>query len=524
MPAKPKSYKRSFSGTITAASKADVKPKTREELTEWVKQFAGVKIAQTSVCVGHRAPIDFFSDFFLDPPSLGLVLGPRGGGKSFLSALNTHLVSRFNDRHATRILGGSLAQSEQIYRSLRDAIYYGKGDIWNDASSISRLLKGEVIYKNGSEVSVLAASSRSVRGPHVPSLKLDEVDEIPTELREAAMGMCMDDRRGAKASVLMTSTWHKVNGPMADLMERASAGEFPLYTFCAFEVLEQCPDERSGKSLENCPACPLVKWCHDRPEGELPKAKRSRGHYGIDALIQKVRSTSARTFEADYLCKGPRTDGLWFPTFGEDSHVRTLAEYDRGLPVHLAIDSGVFTGAVFFQVARLMTSTGPIEEIRVFADYLAENIPAEQNAYRLLGVAREVCNGRLDVISTDPAGGARNPVGPTVIGEYERVGLRPLRRWPLGTVADGLALVESFLHPAEGHSRLMIHPRCGSTIRALQNYRRAKRGGQWQDYPEDPQHPHEDLVDALRGGLRLCFPEGRALQPTLARVPARQVF
>ncbi len=505
-------------------SKCESQPASPDDLWNWVVQYTGVKIARKSVCVGHNAPWDFFWSACHDRPPLSLVLGSRGSGKSFLSALNTHIVSRFHPRHGTRILGGSLAQSEQIYRALRDTVYYGKGQSESDAESIQRLLRGEAIYRNGSEVSVLAASSRSVRGPHVPSLKLDEVDEIPTELREAAMGMCMNDRQGMSASVLMTSTWHKVNGPMAGLMERAAAGEFPLHTFCAFEVLERCPDARSGKDLEKCPQCPLVKWCHDVPAHVLPKAKRSDGHYAIDALIQKVRSTSARTFEADYLCKGPRTDGLWFPTFGEDSHVGIRAEYDGSLPVHLAIDSGVFTGAIFFQVARPLTSSGPIEEIRVFADYLAENIPAEQNAYRLLSVAREVCNGRLDTVSTDPAGGARNPVGPTVIGEYERVGLRPLRRWPMGAVADGLALVESFLQPADGRSRLMIHPRCGATIRALQNYRRAKRSGQWQDYPEDPQHPHEDLVDALRGGLRFCFPEGRVPQSVLARVPARQVF
>ena len=503
---------------------SDKRPETEDELWNWVHDYTGVKIARTSVCVGHNSPFEFFSAAYFDRPSLSLVLGPRGGGKSFLSALNTHLDSRFYPRHETRILGGSLAQSEQIYRALREAIYHGSGGLGTDSGSITRLLKGEASYTNGSEVAVLAASSRSVRGPHVPSLKLDEVDEIPSELREAAMGMCMDNRHGAKASVVMTSTWHKVNGPMADLMGRAAAGEFPLYTFCAFEVLERCPDDRSGKNLENCPNCPLFKWCHDVPLGIKPKAKRSDGHYGIDALIQKVRSTSARTFEADYLCKGPRTDGLWYPTFSEDTHVQTRAQFDCNLPVHLAIDSGVFTGAVFFQVARLLTSTGPIEEVRVFADYLAENVPAEQNAYRLLGMAREACNGRLETISTDPAGGARNPVGPTVIGEYERVGLKPLRRWPIGPVADGLALVESFLNPADGRSRLIIHPRCRATINALQNYRRAKRGGQWQDYPQDPQHPHEDLVDALRGGLRYCFPEGRAPQPTLARVPARQVF
>jgi hypothetical protein len=504
---------------------------TPETLRNWLVDYTGVRIADRRVCQGHHSPWSYFSELYFGRPPLALVLGPRGGGKSFLSALDTHLTSRWNPRHGTRILGGSRSQSEQVYRALREAVYEGRGEKGSDAGSIARLMKGEAIYHNGSNVAILAASSTSVRGPHVPSLKLDEVDEIEPDLREAAMGMCMN-RHGSSASVQMTSTWHRVNGPMAGLMDRARGGEFPLFTFCTFEVLEHCPEERSGPWVGgeagylNCPLCPLKPWCHSERDrnGDRPLAKLSAGHYGIDSLIQKVRSTSARTFESDYLCRGPRSDGLWFPTFGAATHVSERAEFDDSLPVHLSIDSGVFTGAVFFQIWPGSVSTGLVEEVRVFADYLAENRPAEQNGRELMELARTRCQGRRDVLSTDPSGGARNPVGPTVVGEYERVGLRPIRRWPSGSVADGLALVDSFINPADGRSRLMVHPRCGPTIRALENYRRAKRAGQWQDYPEDPQHPHEDIVDALRGGLRLCFPEGRCPQPNLARVPARQVF
>ena len=118
-------------------------------------------------------------------------------------------------------------------------------------------------------MSILAASSTSVRGPHVPSLKLDEIDEIDTECREAAMGMCMS-RRGQSASVVMTSTWHRLGGPMARLIDEAKSGSFPLYSFCTFEVLERCPDERSGPALENCPSCPIQRYCHDVSDGGPP--------------------------------------------------------------------------------------------------------------------------------------------------------------------------------------------------------------------------------------------------------------
>jgi hypothetical protein len=91
-------------------------------------------------------------------------------------------------------------------------------------------------------------------------------------------------------------------------------------------------------------------------------------------------------------------------------------------------------------------------------------------------------------------------------------------------VADGLALVESFLSPAAGPPGLTIHPRCTHLIAALTSYRRAKRAGQWMDYPEDPLHPHEELVDSLRGGLVDRFPEGRRPAPVYRRVATGSVF
>jgi hypothetical protein len=508
-----------------AAAASKIKPDLRSSraFTEWVRKAAGIdiKIASKAVCPGHTSPWEIFRTIFGKRPSLALVLGGRGTGKSYLSALDTHLTSLKCPGHGTRILGGSRSQSEQIYRALQE--FAGQWPEGKEEDGVEKLTRAEATYVNGSEVAVLACSPTCVRGPHVPTLKLDEVDEIKEEHFEAAMGMCMN-RRGSKASAVMTSTWHRHGGLMSRLVDRALGGEFPLYTMCIFEVLERCPTSRSGKSLEKCPDCPLFKYCHEVPEGVLPKAKRSNGHYGIDALIQKLRTTSTRTFESDYLCRGPKADGVWFPGFSHDTHVTESAEYDPALPVHISIDSGVFTGAVFFQITRDHTGDGSSEEVHVFADYLHEGGTAESNAQAILEIARQRCGGRMDRISTDSAGGSRNPVGPTVIAEYERMGLRRLDRWPVGSVADGLSLVESFVQPAEGPPKLLVHPRCQPTIRAFQSYRRAKRGGQWQDYPEDPQHPHEELVDSIRGGLRLMYPEGRTRPTSLHRVPAGKVF
>src|SRR5262249_28835497 len=149
---------------------------------KWVRDYTGVRVADAHVCADHTSPADYFWELLQRPP-LALVLGPRGGGKSFLSALETHYTSRWVPKHGARILGGSRAQSEQVYRALREAVYEGEGEEGSDAGTIAKLMKGEALYHNGSDVAILAASSTSVRGPHVPSLKLDEVDEIPSDLR-----------------------------------------------------------------------------------------------------------------------------------------------------------------------------------------------------------------------------------------------------------------------------------------------------------------------------------------------------
>lgn len=467
--------------------------------------------------------MDFLEAWVYDRPSLSLVLGPRGGGKSYLAALATHCDSMSYPLHDTKILGGSEAQSMQIYQALRT---FQDGEL-TPISPITQFNRENATYENGSTVGYIPASEKSVRGPHVPTLRLDEVDEIDPGLRESAMGMSMS-MGGKPACASMTSTYHRIGGPMKELLERGEDGDFPVYRFCVFEVLERCPDSRSGKFLEHCPACPLKKWCWqdiDGHGGGIPKAKRSRGHYTIDSLIQKVKGVSARVFESDYLCSGPRADGVWFTTWEGASNVTPDAEYDPRLPVYVSIDSGVFTGAVFLQICHVAGG----HHVNVFGDYLAEGVSAEVAGRAILDLGERLCGTAERYVSTDSAGGARNPVGPSVIAEYERVGLRGragIQQWPryAGCVSDGLATIEALVRSADGTVGLRVHPRCRHMIAAFREYARAKRQGQWMDYPEDPQHPAEDLMDSLRGQLAILMPEGRRREPPYRREKVGRVF
>jgi hypothetical protein len=177
------------------------------------------------------------------------------------------------------------------------------------------------------------------------------------------------------------------------------------------------------------------------------------------------------------------------------------------------------TAAVFFQVRPIAGSDRP--RVTVFADYHALDVVSQANARAIKALAEQLpCRGRIDVVRLDPAATACSSLGPAAYGEYERVfGSRIIGRWPQHLVLDGLDAMELLLDSGN----LTIHPRCGRRLDAFRNYCRQRRRGQWVDFPADG-HPEEDLIDALRGGIRDAMPEGSVAASSLRRVHASRLI
>ena len=157
----------------------------------------------------------------------------------------------------------------------------------------------------------------------------------------------------------------------------------------------------------------------------------------------------------------------------------------------------------------------------VFGDYHALDVVSRKNALAIKGLAdRLPCRGKIDLVRLDPAASARSSLGPAAYSEYEQVfGSRLVARWPSHLVLDGLETLDLLLESGN----LLIHPRCTRLKDAFQTYRRQRRGGEWVDYPADG-HPEEDLIDALRGGIRDAFPAGLVPGPKLQPVYASRVL
>jgi hypothetical protein len=215
------------------------------------------------------------------------------------------------------------------------------------------------------------------------------------------------------------------------------------------------------------------------------------------------------------------TDGVWFTNFDPKRHITTDAEYHPAFSVRLAIDAGTsrHTAAVFFQV-RPDPSSGR-SRVTVFGDYHELDAYSRKNALAIKARADALpCHGRFDFVRFDPAASARTGTGPAAYGEYERVfGPSVCARWPAHRVLDGLDAIELLLDSGN----LLIHPRCLKLKDAFLNYSRKRRGGEFIDEPADG-HPEEDMMDALRGGIRDAMPNGGAPQLVLPRVHARNLY
>jgi hypothetical protein len=249
-----------------------------------------------------------------------------------------------------------------------------------------------------------------------------------------------------------------------------------------------------------------------------------------DRIVTKFEGTRLGQQELLGLLLGV-SEGVWFRAFDPARHVTAAAEYDPTLPVHLAIDAGVSDhhAAVWYQVRSILdpavrSPTGWVisedprrrDRVTVFGDYHSQGLSSAQAARAIHQHGLSLPSaGRLESVRLDPYGLPSTGAGITAFHEFVRVFGSLTDRWPKHRVLDGLDQLEVLLESM----CLLIHPRCELLTSAFQSYSRIQlRSGEWINEPKDPQHPHEDLMDALRGGIRTQFPEGRVEQPDLRTV------
>ena len=211
-------------------------PVTKDELWEVVRVLWGVKIPRIQVCPDHVAPFDAFAEgYFGNTNNWALWYGSRGTGKSLMLALLALTKAAILEINVA-LLGGSMAQSQNVQEHIENLLLYPAAPRWAVATQIQT----QITFTGGNWIRPLPASQKTVRGPHPQMTALDEIDEMDIKVYNAAMGQAMakPNARGITIPemVIASSTWQNPVGTFQTVRDAAIARNLPVRTWCWREV------------------------------------------------------------------------------------------------------------------------------------------------------------------------------------------------------------------------------------------------------------------------------------------------
>jgi hypothetical protein len=223
---------------------AEKAPRTKEELAVYCATVLNNRfpypVSNNEYCSinGHKSPLDAIWAAYAEIDNISIWYAMRGSGKTYDLSILSWLESVFKPRCWTTILGGSLEQSTKAVSYIND--------LWN-APGV-RKIKDKLLVNHqvagrgfktthGSQVQALAASSKSVRGPHPQKLRLDECDEMEEKIYYAALGQPKTNYN-ILDSVVISSTLHNPFGLMSEIIDNRFEIGAALYAWCIEEVLE----------------------------------------------------------------------------------------------------------------------------------------------------------------------------------------------------------------------------------------------------------------------------------------------
>ena len=424
-----------------------VRPRTRQDLRNYVKVFLGVDIPAERVCPEHDAPLDYLwhaynTDFASRSNGDCIVWANRSGGKTELAAIATLLDCIFKPRCDVRILGGSLEQSGRMYEYLTDFTHRGFEHFLNGP-----LRKERCNFLNGSTVQVMPQSSRSIRGRHIHKLRCDEVELFDEQVFTAAK-FITQSTNSLTAAMEMISTMHRPYGLMQQLINQADRNRTPVFKWCIWETIERC----IGRS---CSRCRLWSDCGG-------KARNANGYLKIDDCVTHMQRSSRAAFEAEMLCEKPSLENIVFADFDPALHAEAV-DYDTNLPLYRAIDFGFVNPFVCLWLQ--VDSAGCV---RVIDEYVRTRAAIDIHAVEIK--QRTPCDeSAVAATFCDPAGAARNDVtGTSATKELNAMGIRT--RYRRSNILEGIELIRRALRRGDGQTKLIINPKCTRLIEAMQCY------------------------------------------------------
>jgi len=253
------------------------------------------------------------------------ILGPRGGGKTFLVAAMQLLAARWYGGSTTN-LGGSKEQAARCYahilrtiQTVPDTPAYPdfRADV---ATRVRSSILSKTVFLSHAEIEVLAASPRSVRGAHPkgPSglgvIVIDEAALVDDHIVDAAKKQVVVAKPSA---IVQTSTMGTdQRGAWWRLTQQPKQQGYQLFAYDVFDVASRCP-------YDCATTCPVPEhfardYSLDVGGGRSQhvhkaycagKAHEVNGHVEIDEIAQQFRESDRLSFERELMGWGSANVG-----------------------------------------------------------------------------------------------------------------------------------------------------------------------------------------------------------------------
>lgn len=409
-----------------------------DELHEYIRTKLRLYIPRKAVCPEHQAPFDFVADAYFERESDLLALGPRSGGKTIdVAVLN--VLDAAHKGVSIFHLAGSLLQAQRCYE-------YSSKFWYMDPELEDRLEKEPLMHKTklkgGANYEILPASSTAVRGPHAPRVRLDEIEEIPDDVWDAAMGMDIS-QDGVESQTVKTSTRHKGHGRMQTELDKASERGTAVYRWCIFETMQPCKEDcRKCPIRRDCVGCAGDAECSKCPDEKRceGRARNADGYLSYRDALKAYRAVDRRVWVAERLCKQPSTEKLVYADFDRVLHNIGREDLPAGLRYSGAVDWGYDNPLVFLRI-------GEDSADRAFVT--GELYKRQLTDAEFARICRKTFPDVKEV--------AADPSNPGGIKEFKQQGFKVRAR--ASKVKDGLGVVRTALKPPRDENGNQPPPR-----------------------------------------------------------------
>jgi phage terminase large subunit len=182
------------------------------------------------------------------------------------------------------------------------------------------------------------------------------------------------------------------------------------------------------------------------------------GNVPADEVEAAQRTLDKRTFRQEYLASFETLSGRVYPDFSDDNISEDVKDTGGSIMWGSDFNVGTMAGVLGSRVGDTL--------------HIWDEVSVKQsNTDEVCAMLRERFKGRKLVAYPDPTGSARktSSAGRTdheIIRQYGFGCVSPKAPW---AVKDKINATNSMIRNASGQIRLLVHPRCKDTIKALRN-------------------------------------------------------